>query len=328
MDQRELRCLDRRCRGRSRLGTAARCAGKRTSERLDRHAQGPASVSRDWESQQRARAYESILAAEGSDWNWWYGPEHGSANDAEFDALYRKHLTEVYRALGEPVPDALARPIKRAAERARREAPMAYLEVKVDGRESNYFEWLGAGLYATDRRQSAMHGRAYVLGDLHYGFGPQHFYVRVDPIPEVVAGIPSFQIRLTVWDSRETQNHATGRGRQAGGMHSRAGGTVPAPSGDSVSAAYGKILEVGLARELFDLRGRRELLLGVALWKGGLPARRAAGRRHAERGAGRRAFCVARRLMRIDQAALVSHAVPPGLFERNLPHRSQLKIQS
>ena len=92
----------------------------------------------EWDSQ-RKRAYESILAAEGSDWNWWYGPEHGSANDAEFDALYRKHLTEVYRALGEPVPEALARPIKRAPERARREAPMAYLEVKVDGRESNYF---------------------------------------------------------------------------------------------------------------------------------------------------------------------------------------------
>ena len=38
-----------------------------------------------------------------------------------------------------------------------------------------------------------------------------------------------------------------------------------------VSAAYGKILEVGFARELFDLHGRRELLLSVALWKGGLP---------------------------------------------------------
>jgi hypothetical protein len=38
-----------------------------------------------------------------------------------------------------------------------------------------------------------------------------------------------------------------------------------------VLGAYGKILEVGLAKELFDLRGRRELLLGVALWKGGLP---------------------------------------------------------
>ena len=42
----------------------------------------------------------------------------------------------------------------------------------------------------------------------------------------------------------------------------------PAPV---VSAAYGKILEVSLARELFDLKNRRELLLSVALWEGGLP---------------------------------------------------------
>ena len=38
-----------------------------------------------------------------------------------------------------------------------------------------------------------------------------------------------------------------------------------------VTAAFGKIIEVAIARELFDLRGRRQLLLSVALWEGGLP---------------------------------------------------------
>src|SRR5437870_11958606 len=37
---------------------------------------------------QRKLAFEEILIAEGSDWNWWYGPEHHSANDREFDELY------------------------------------------------------------------------------------------------------------------------------------------------------------------------------------------------------------------------------------------------
>ena len=49
-------------------------------------------------------AHESLLAAEGSDWCWWFGPEHSTANDAEFDALYRKHLTAVYLALGQVAP--------------------------------------------------------------------------------------------------------------------------------------------------------------------------------------------------------------------------------
>jgi hypothetical protein len=38
-----------------------------------------------------------------------------------------------------------------------------------------------------------------------------------------------------------------------------------------MAAAFGKIFEVSLARELFDLRGANVLLVSVALWEGGLP---------------------------------------------------------
>jgi alpha-amylase/alpha-mannosidase (GH57 family) len=218
-----------------------------------------------------ARAFEAVLAAEGSDWCWWYGPEHGSANDAEFDELYRKHLTEIYAALGEHVPNSLAIPIKRAAERARRETPTSYLQVVVDGRESSYFEWLGAGMYSTDRRSSTMHGRSYVLGDLYYGFESQHFYLRVDPIAEALAEFPDFQLRLTLWDSRETRITLRIEKSKLVQCVIEQGGACLLHPESVASAAFGKILEVSLSRELFDLRGRRELLLSVALWEGGLP---------------------------------------------------------
>jgi alpha-amylase/alpha-mannosidase (GH57 family) len=217
------------------------------------------------------RAYEAVLAAEGSDWNWWYGPEHGSVNDAEFDELYRKHLTEIYAALGEQVPDALAHPIKKAPERGRREAPESYLDVKVDGRESSYFEWLGAGLYITDSRGGTMHGRGRVLAELLYGFSESHFYLRVDPVREAIAEIPDFQLRLTVWDSRETRiTVRVAKSKFAGCILEQAGVCLLHPE-SLVTAAYGKIIEMSMARELFDLRGRRALLLSVALWEGGLP---------------------------------------------------------
>ena len=217
------------------------------------------------------RAYEAVLAAEGSDWNWWYGPEHGSVNDAEFDELYRKHLTEIYAALGEQAPDALAHPIKKAPERGRREAPESYLDVKVDGRESSYFEWLGAGLYITDSRGGTMHGRGSVLAELLYGFSESHFYLRVDPAREAIAEIPDFQLRLTVWDSRETRiTVRVAKSKFAGCILEQAGVCLLHPE-SLVTAAYGKIIEVSMARELFDLRGRRALLLSVALWEGGLP---------------------------------------------------------
>jgi hypothetical protein len=233
-----------------------------------RAAARPASAS--WASRSK-RAYEAVLAAEGSDWCWWYGPEHASANDAEFDALYRKHLTEIYNALGEQAPDALAHPIKRVPERGRWEPPATFLDVQVDGRESNYFEWLGAGLCVTDRRSGTMHGLQYVLGDFYYGFGPAHFYLRVDPIAEAIAEMPEFQLRVTVWDSRETRiTLRVADGKLDGCVVEQSGLCLLHPE-KFVSAAYGKILEVSLARELFDLRGRRELLVSVALWRGGLP---------------------------------------------------------
>src|ERR1035437_446108 len=63
----------------------------------------------------RRMAYEELLIAEGSDWCWWYGPEHDSANRPEFDQLYRSHLANVYRFLHLTPPEELSRPILREA---------------------------------------------------------------------------------------------------------------------------------------------------------------------------------------------------------------------
>ena len=43
---------------------------------------------------------EELLIAEGSDWFWWYGDDHSSDQDAEFDDLFRRHLRNAYTALG------------------------------------------------------------------------------------------------------------------------------------------------------------------------------------------------------------------------------------
>ncbi len=70
-------------------------------------------------AEERRLAFEELLIAEGSDWNWWYGPEHHSANDRDFDELYRKHLSNVHKALGGLPPTAWRGP-SRAATCARR----------------------------------------------------------------------------------------------------------------------------------------------------------------------------------------------------------------
>ena len=55
----------------------------------------------------RDQAYEEILIAEGSDWFWWYGDDHSSDQDAEFDDLFRRHVRNAYAALGLDAPAEL-----------------------------------------------------------------------------------------------------------------------------------------------------------------------------------------------------------------------------
>jgi alpha-amylase/alpha-mannosidase (GH57 family) len=59
------------------------------------------------EAPARERARQSLFAAEGSDWYWWFGSDQESRNDATFDELFRGHLRGVYEALDVRVPEAL-----------------------------------------------------------------------------------------------------------------------------------------------------------------------------------------------------------------------------
>ncbi len=128
----------------------------------------------------RKLAYEELLIAEGSDWNWWYGPEHRSDNRPEFDELYRDHLSNVYRALGLQPPLELSRPIIQSQPGELREAPANPIHATIDGEVTSYFEWLGAGRYRPDMRSGAMHSGESPVRDVFYGTDGDRLYVRVD----------------------------------------------------------------------------------------------------------------------------------------------------
>jgi alpha-amylase/alpha-mannosidase (GH57 family) len=218
-----------------------------------------------------AQAYESLLAAEGSDWCWWFGPEHSTANDAEFDALFRKHLTAVYLALGRTAPEELAKPIKRQPEHAVQLAPAGFLRVRVDGRETSYFEWLGAGLFSPERRGGAMHGRTYYLHELHFGFSEEEMFVRVDAFRLALEQLDDPEFRITIRGAEEVTlvvRLLRGRLQEFAVEKDRVCLLNPRRV---ATAAFERILEVSVRKELFNLAGQTRLALGVALWHGGLP---------------------------------------------------------
>jgi hypothetical protein len=127
----------------------------------------------------RKLAYEELLIAEGSDWCWWYGPEHQSDNRAEFDQLYRDHLSNVYRALGQEPPAALSEPILMAQTGELHEPPSNPIHPVLDGEVTSYFEWAGAGRFRPDLRSGAMHGKP-LAREMFYGSDGERVFVRLD----------------------------------------------------------------------------------------------------------------------------------------------------
>jgi hypothetical protein len=158
---------------------------------------------------QRQVAFDEILIAEGSDWNWWYGPEHHSANDRDFDELYRKHLSNVYQALGATPPDSLAQPITGAEVRPSFLPQTAYIHPRITGDKVRYFEWMGAAVYTADHRAGAMHGKLFLLDSVYAGIDATCLYGRLDFAGKVPEEDFDIVVNLESWATGEPRARRT-----------------------------------------------------------------------------------------------------------------------
>jgi alpha-amylase/alpha-mannosidase (GH57 family) len=142
-----------------------------------------------------ARAREELLIAEGSDWFWWYGDDHSSDHDLEFDDLFRRHVRNVYRALETPIPEELfvtnitTRP---PVTRIRR--PTGFIHPTIDGEVSSYFEWIGAGGVEDAPGAGTMHqvaARTNGITQVAFGFDAERLYIRIEgarPMRDLLVG--------------------------------------------------------------------------------------------------------------------------------------------
>jgi alpha-amylase/alpha-mannosidase (GH57 family) len=139
-------------------------------------------TERNGDPEKLEKAWEEIYIAEGSDWCWWYGDDHFSENDEEFDLLFRTHLMNVYRIIGLDVPDELHVPVLREDRQARPTVELTSLiSPTIDGQVTNYFEWLSAGFFDVARGGGAMHRGASVITHIYYGFDLRNLFLRIDP---------------------------------------------------------------------------------------------------------------------------------------------------
>ena len=220
----------------------------------------------------RRLAFEELLIAEGSDWCWWYGPEHDSANREEFDQLYRSHLANVYRFLNLTPPEELSRPILRVS------MPEVLIEASgpihpvIDGQVTSYFEWIGAGMYQVDGRSGSMHGKKFLIKEVQFGSDGENFYLRVDFHPGYEHELSGMEARLTAEspDGKRTSRAAilfTGDG-----VRVKEQTLAAEPGADPpVECAFARVLELRASLAALALTPGSGLKFQFSLWQGGLP---------------------------------------------------------
>ena len=208
--------------------------------------------------ERRKLAYEEILIAEGSDWCWWYGPEHESENRPEFDQLFRDHLANAYRALGLSPPDELSRPILKIGVQEFHEPPTGPVRPVIDGESSSYFEWLGAGVYRMDERSGAMHGQRFLLRQLLYGSDGQNLFLRLD-FQRAIESPAGTEVRLVMEAPGDSPTRKSFSVRLSGGQDA------------DIEAAFGKLLEIRVPLSLAGIAPGRAARFQVSVWEDGLP---------------------------------------------------------
>src|SRR6185312_5553049 len=206
-------------------------------------------------TEQRDAAFEHLLAAEGSDWFWWFGEPFHSMEDALFDALFRAHLAGAYTALGLPPPRELDVPVAAkdlqsapVAESAVT-APWGFIRPQIGG--NRFYDWQGAGRY-----------RAPLVAAVLFGFDRKTLYLRLEPADGRAAELAAARLEVDVALPSQGDRHVL---------------VASSPSGLSVDgrreggSVHGRTLELAVPFSAFGARADDRLLLTLRLFAGDAP---------------------------------------------------------
>ena len=219
------------------------------------------------------RAREEMLIAEGSDWFWWYGDDHSSDHDREFDDLFRRHVRNVYRALDRPIPeDLFVTNITTGPTAVAVDPPTGFLDPSLDGEVTSYFEWIGAGCVDTARTAGAMQQIDAARGRItliEFGFDLEHLWLRIDADAPIRAFMtPDVQIRLQFVNPPGVQVVIS-----AGAAHlerRRSGTGWERQACQGLGAVAGQILEVRVPFRCLELAPGARVAFVVAIAKEGM----------------------------------------------------------
>ncbi|MBI4354814.1 MAG: hypothetical protein HY595_06210, partial [Candidatus Omnitrophica bacterium] len=201
------------------------------------------------------QAWQNLSIAEGSDWMWWYGDTHYSAQQEDFDRLFRTHLANVYRSLQQEVPADLEAPIKTPIASVPSHEPSAPMTPILDGRETTYYEWLYAGRLDLHKSYGALHRGQQLCHALSYGFDASTLSLRVDLDTDRLTQFAEWRIEVSFPDRR----------LRASFRQSPSGLSIDPPS---IRGAFDRILEASIPLVWLALKPGESCCLILTVFQG------------------------------------------------------------
>ena len=188
-----------------------------------------------------------FLAAECSDWFWWYGDDHVTEFAFEFDTLFREHLITIYHLLEMQPPSDLFEPIithKSSASFLLK--PQVSISPLIDGKNSSFFEWLGSGTVDESKFYSTMDRVRGPIEKIYYGHDKKSVFLAFEgeTAPLDTSGL---QLQITIEESGKQLTFAMDRPY----------------SDDGDRLAFGEWVELALSRSHFEAFSAIHLRLEV-----------------------------------------------------------------
>ena len=145
----------------------------------------------------RAKIQEHFLAAECSDWFWWYGDDHFTEFGEEFDTLFRSHLISIYDLMNIAPPSDLFKPIieNRSTQNFHLH-PQSPISPDTNGIHDSFFEWIGCGVIDESKLFSTMDRVRGPVSKILYGQDEGSLYFAFDADMKILEKSDTLRIMI------------------------------------------------------------------------------------------------------------------------------------
>jgi alpha-amylase/alpha-mannosidase (GH57 family) len=233
-----------------------------TRQRLEEHCRDNSGEAAD-------DAWKAIYVAEGSDWNWWYGDEHSTESQEDFDELFRRNLMKVYMEMGKDVPGRLFVPIlKEDRGFAPTLAMRGFVEPKIDGIVTSYYEWYQGAQLDVKKSGGSMHKSESLISTVYFGFNRDFLFIRLDPRTSFAdfEDADGISVMFTMPSNMKIECSMNAAGSKGVLYEEREGGWVKVK--DITEVAVQDIFEAGIAFSDLKAEEKQEIQFFVSVRRG------------------------------------------------------------